>query len=429
MEIAQLYDIFKQYPLVTTDTRNCPAGSIFFALKGANFNGNQYAGQALEKGSEYAVVDEKEYATNSRIILVDDVLSTLQKLANYHRRQLKIPVIGITGTNGKTTTKELVASVLARQYKVIYTHGNLNNHIGVPLTLLRMTKEHEVAVIEMGANHKGEIKILSEIAEPNFGLITNVGYAHLEGFGSFKNIIDTKSELYNFIRQKPDGKIFLNHDNEILKEQAKNITAIYYGSQDNLFVSGKILEMNPYLKFQWKFVDSHFIVQTKLIGDYNLSNILAAIAIGRYFGVHSELICDAIEEYTPSNSRSQLKQTANNTLIIDAYNANPTSMQAALNNFFDMKVQNKSLIIGEMKELGENTQNEHQKIVDLISKHNLSNVFLVGKNFKQTNHHHFPVYDDSNTFKEYLLANPLKDQYILIKGSNSVHLENCIDIL
>lgn len=429
MEISALYEIFKKYPLVTTDTRNSPENSIFFALKGANFNGNQYAQKALEQGCSYAVVDEEEYVVNDRTILVEDSLKALQQLANYHRRQLKIPIIGITGSNGKTTTKELVSAVLAKEYNVIFTEGNLNNHIGVPLTLLKMNKQHEVAVVEMGANHEGEIKFLSEIVEPNYGLITNVGHAHLEGFGSFENIIKTKCELYDYIRNRKDGRVFMNFNNPYLMSRSAGLNPMYYGTDEDLFISGNVLELNPYLKFQWKSIDSHFMVQTKLIGDYNLFNALAAAAIGRYFGVRSEYISDAIEEYEPSNNRSQLKKTKKNMLIIDAYNANPTSMHAALENFLNMNVNNKSLIIGEMKELGDNSEKEHQKVVNYIADHNFDKVFLVGENFEKIDKHKYPYYKSSDSLKDYLSKNPLEDQYILIKGSRGVHLEDCIDVL
>ncbi|NDW11219.1 UDP-N-acetylmuramoyl-tripeptide--D-alanyl-D-alanine ligase [Dysgonomonas sp. 520] len=429
MDINKLYEIFKKHPQVTTDTRKIVEGAIFFALKGANFNGNQYAQKALDMGCSYAVIDEKEYAVDERMLLVDDVLKALQDLANYHRNQLTTPIIAITGTNGKTTTKELVASVLGQQYNVLYTEGNLNNHIGVPLTLLRLNRKHDIAVVEMGANHISEIHELALIAEPNYGIITNIGQAHLEGFGSVENILKAKGELYEYIRKRNNGLIFIDYDNEKLRSISENITCVYYGLEEDLFVSGQILECNPYLKFQWKFVDSHYIVQTKLIGNYNLPNALAAIAVGRYFGVKAEYITNAIENYEPNNNRSQLKQTNSNMLIVDAYNANPTSMQAALDNFSHMNVKNKSLIIGEMKELGMNSEIEHQKVVDYIAQHNFSNVFLVGENFGKVDRYHYPYYESSSSLKDYLTEHPLKDQYILIKGSRGVHLEDCIDIL
>lgn len=431
MEIATLYELFKQHPKVTTDTRNCPPNSIFFALKGDNFNGNKFAQQAIDSGCSYAVVDEAEYAVGDKFILVEDALKALQQLANFHRRTLKLPIIGITGTNGKTTTKELVTAVLAKDYKVASTRGNFNNHIGVPLTLLNITKEHEIAVIEMGASHIGEIKQLAEIAEPSFGLITNIGEAHLEGFGSFENIIKTKCELYDFIKTQKNGKVFVDFDNDILRNAAtdRDITAIYYGTRDEMFVAGRILENNPYVKFEWRFSTKFHTVQTRLIGDYNLSNALAAITIGRYFGVRSALVSEAIEEYVPTNNRSQLKMTDKNTIIIDAYNANPTSMKAALENFTNLEVKNKALILGEMRELGDNSQTEHQNIVDYIASKHISNVFLIGHGFEETSNNGFKSYNNIDEFSKYLEENPIQDSYILLKGSRGVQLEKCLELL
>lgn len=430
MEIATLYELFKQHPLITTDTRNCPPNSIFFALKGDNFNGNKFAQQAIDSGCNYAVVDEAEYATSDKLILVEDVLIALQKLANYHRKTLKLPIIGITGTNGKTTTKELVTAVLSKDFNVASTKGNLNNHIGVPLTLLSITKEHEIAVVEMGASHVGEIKLLAEIAEPNFGLITNIGEAHLEGFGSFENIIKAKQELYDFIKTQKNGKVFVDFDNETLRNATieKEITAIYYGTRDEMFVAGRILENNPFMKFEWRFSQRFHTVQTHLIGSYNLSNALAAITIGKYFGVRSPLVSEAIEEYIPTNNRSQLKQTEKNTIIIDAYNANPTSMKAALENFSNLNAENKTLILGEMRELGENSKAEHQNIVDYITNKNIRNVFLIGHEFEETSNG-FKSYKNIDEFSKYLSENPIQDSYILLKGSRGIQLEKCLELL
>lgn len=429
MEISQLYEIFKQYPSITTDTRNCAKDSIFFALKGDNFNGNQYAKKALELGCKYAIVDEAEFADESQnILLVDDCLSTLQRLASFHRSKLSIPVIGITGTNGKTTSKELITAVLAQEFNVLSTHGNLNNHIGVPLTLLKMTKAHEIAVIEMGANHVGEIKALVEIAKPNFGLITNVGHAHIEGFGSFENIIKAKGELYDFLREQKNSKIFIDNDNPYLKEISDGIATISYGNDESLFVCGKAVANDPYLSFVWRFSKNDHLVKTNLIGEYNLSNALAAVAIGKYFGVKTTKICKAIEEYTPTNNRSQLKETDKNTLIIDAYNANPTSMNAALLNFTKMDVPNKTLILGDMRELGAESAEEHQKVVDLIASSNIDNAFLVGDNFSQTKTN-YPRFVTLDSFIGFLKENPMENRYILIKGSRGLQLEKCVDLL
>lgn len=428
MEISELYNIYKQYPEVSTDTRNSPKNSIFFALKGANFNGNEYAEKAIDSGCSYAIVDEAEYATRPNIILVENSLETLQKLANYHRKQIKTPIIAITGTNGKTTTKELITSVLAQEYKVVSTQGNLNNHIGVPLTLLRITKEHEIAVVEMGASHVGEIKFLTEIAEPNYGIITNLGHAHIEGFGSFENVVKAKGELYEYIRSTTDGKIFIDYNNTLLREMSEGITSIYYGLENDLFVSGKVVSISPYLEFEWKFLNTRKKVKTKLIGEYNLSNLLAAITAGKYLGINSDLICKAIADYEPTNNRSQLKKTDKNMLIIDAYNANPTSMHAALENFVHMDVRSKVLILGDMKELGVDSHMEHQKIANYITQHNFDQVLFVGENFSKVKTE-YPCFEDLNSLRDYLQEHPIKDSYILLKGSRGVQLERCIDLL
>jgi len=428
MEIAELYKIYKQYPEVSTDTRNAPKDSIFFALKGANFNGNEYAEKAIDNGCSYAVIDEEKYATRPNIILVDNVLETLQRLAKHHRKQLKTPIIGITGTNGKTTSKELITAVLSQEYNVISTTGNLNNHIGVPLTILRIKKEHEIAVVEMGASHVEEIKFLSEIAQPNYGLITNIGHAHIEGFGSYENVIKAKGELYDYIRSTRDGKIFIDYDNTLLREMSEGITSIFYGFGEDLFVSGKVISIRPYLELEWKFGSKRNKVKTKLIGEYNLLNVLAAITIGKYMGVKAPLICKAIENYEPSNNRSQLKETDKNMLIIDAYNANPTSMHAALENFDHMDVNHKVLILGDMKELGPDTDMEHQKVADYISNHSFDKVIFIGDNFSRVNTN-YPRFRDMESLKDYLTVNPIEDSYILLKGSRGIQLEKCIDML
>lgn len=429
MEIQKLYELFLKNPLITTDSRKCPPNSIFFALKGEKFNGNEYAETAVTNGCSYAIVDEEKFADKDKgILLVEDSLKALQDLAHYHRSQFKIPVIAITGTNGKTTTKELVASVLSQNYNVLYTEGNLNNHIGVPLTLLRMRKEHEIAVIEMGASHLGEIAALAKIADPTFGLITNVGYAHLEGFGSFENIVRTKTELYEYIRNRKDGKIFLDHNNTELRKLSEGLTVIEYGTDEGLFVVGETLSCDPYLTFKWKFSQNPHIVHTHLIGEYNLSNALVAIAIGKYFGIKSSLVSKAIEQYVPTNNRSQLKETAKNKLIIDAYNANPTSMMAALNNLLHANMKPVAVILGDMYELGENSPNEHQKIVDFIKDKPIDKAFLIGKNFKSTKNE-LPCFNDVAEFDNFLSNNPIENYYVLIKGSRGVGLEKCIDYL
>ena len=321
--MSNLYNIFLNSTGITTDSRDCPEGSIFFALKGETFDGNKYAGAALEKGCSYAVVDEAEYATDDRFILVPDVLTALQQLANEHRRALGTRIIGVTGTNGKTTTKELIAAVLSKKYNVLYTQGNFNNHIGVPKTLLRLTKEHEIAVVEMGANHPGEIKTLVNIVEPDYGIITNVGKAHLEGFGSFEGVIKTKGELYDFLRQKGGSKVFIDADKEHLAGIAHDLEQIKYGVKSDagaLAVKGEVIACDPFLRFRWNGGE----VNTHLIGAYNIYNMLAAATIGMHFGVTPAQINEALTEYVPSNNRSQLTVTENNKLVVDNYNANPT---------------------------------------------------------------------------------------------------------
>ena len=395
MKLSALYQIFLDCQLVTTDSRNCPEGSLFIALKGESFNGNAFAGKALETGCAYAVIDESEYAIegDQRYILVDDCLQTLQQLANYHRRQLGTRVIGITGTNGKTTTKELISAVLSQSHNILYTLGNLNNHIGVPSTLLRLKAEHDLAVIEMGANHPGEIKFLSEIVEPDCGIITNVGKAHLEGFGSFEGVIKTKGELYDFLRKKEGSTVFIHHDNAYLMNIAGGVNLIPYGTEDDLYVNGRIIGNSPYLTFEWKEGKDgkSYQVQTQLIGEYNFPNALAAITIGRFFGVEDAKINEALAGYTPQNNRSQLKKTDDNTLIIDAYNANPTSMMAALQNFRNMEVPHKMLILGDMRELGAESAAEHQKIADYLKECAFEKVWLVGDQFAAAEHSSKPI--------------------------------------
>ena len=372
MDITALYQIFLGCTGITTDSRNCPEGSLFIALKGDTFNGNAFAAKALEAGSTYAVVDEAAYAPagDTRYILVDNCLHTLQQLANYHRRQLGTRIIGITGTNGKTTTKELISAVLSQKYNVLYTLGNLNNPIGVPLTLLRLTTEHELGVVEMGASLPGDIKELVEIAEPDYGIITNVGKAHLEGFGSFEGVIRTKGELYDYLRRQGNSTIFLHQDNPYLREIARGLNPITYGEENSLYINGHVTGNSPYLAFEWRAgKEGEFHqVHTRLIGEYNFPIALAAVTIGHFFGVEAEKIDKALNEYEPRNNRSQLKKTADNTLIIDAYNANPTSMLAAIGNFRNMQAEKKMLILGDMRELGKDGPKEHQKIVDFLTE-------------------------------------------------------------
>ena len=430
MNLSALYQIFLDCQLVTTDSRNCPEGSLFIALKGESFNGNAFAGKALETGCAYVIIDEPEYAVegDQRYILVDNCLQTLQQLANYHRRQLGTRVIGITGTNGKTTTKELISAVLSQSHNILYTLGNLNNHIGVPSTLLRLKAEHDLAVIEMGANHPGEIKFLSEIAEPDCGIITNVGKAHLEGFGSFEGVIKTKGELYDFLRKKEGSTVFIHHDNAYLMNIAGGLNLIPYGTEDDLYVNGRITGNSPYLTFEWKAgkAGETYQVQTQLIGEYNFPNALAAITIGLFFGVEAAKINEALAGYTPQNNRSQLKKTNDNTLIIDAYNANPTSMMAALQNFRNMEVPHKMLLLGDMRELGAESAAEHQKIADYIKECDFEEVWLVGEQFAAAEHS-FKTYPNVQEVIKELETNKPKGYTILIKGSNGIKLSSTVD--
>ena len=396
MDIKELYKLYQQHPVITTDSRDCPEGSIFVALKGETFNGNLFALSALEKGCAYAIVDEeseelrvkseespqrlseKQGQLNGALIKVDDCLQTLKDLAREHRRQFDIPVIGITGTNGKTTTKELIAAVLSEKYNVLYTQGNFNNDVGVPKTLLRLKPEHEIAVIEMGASHPGDIKTLVETVEPTCGLITNVGRAHLQGFGSFEGVKKTKGELYDFLK---DSLVFINADNEHLMQMAeeRNLPRLFtYSQQGQGNVNGEIISCAPFLKFRW----NEHEIQTHLIGSYNLDNMLAAITVGLQFDVSEQTICHALENYIPSNNRSQLTVTEHNKLIVDAYNANPTSMAAALDNFERMEVSPKMAILGMMGELGDVSREEHEKVVARLEKAHFNDVWLVGDGFK-----------------------------------------------
>jgi UDP-N-acetylmuramoyl-tripeptide--D-alanyl-D-alanine ligase len=437
MELKDLYDIFLQHPTITTDSRDVPENSMFFALKGETFDGNAYAKAALEQGAAYAVIDEKEYAEegNERLILVEDVLTTLQQLAKYHRVHLGTPIIGITGTNGKTTTKELIATVLKKKYNVLYTQGNFNNHIGVPKTLLQLKKEHDIAVIEMGANHPGEIKTLVEIVLPDFGIITNVGKAHLLGFGSFEGVIRTKGELYDFLRAI-QGTAFINNDNPHLQGISKGLKLVKYGQQeaDDLLVKGELVECNPFLKFQWRHLSTVncqlSTVQTHLIGSYNLDNALAAACIGTYFEVPANDISAALEAYTPSNNRSQLTITQDNKLVVDAYNANPTSMRAALDNFRLIKSEHKMCILGQMGELGEVSDEEHQKVIDLIGEGGFEQVWLVGENFAKTSHPaNYRLFANVEEVKTAIATQKPKGFLILIKGSNSNKLVQTVELL
>ncbi|MDY0781387.1 UDP-N-acetylmuramoyl-tripeptide--D-alanyl-D-alanine ligase [Tenacibaculum sp. IB213877] len=415
MNIEQIYQLYIQHYLVDTDTRSIRENTIFFALQGANFNGNKFAEEALKKGAKYSVVDDLKYKTNDRIILVKNVLRTLQNLANYHRNQLSIPIIALTGSNGKTTTKELINIVLSTKYKTKATSGNLNNHIGVPLTLLSMKPNTELGIVEMGANHANEIGFLASIAEPDYGYITNFGKAHLEGFGSVEGVIKAKSELYDYLI-KNNKTVFVNQQDAIQLEKTNNANRVFF--DENI----KFIEINPFVKIQYKANE----IQSNLIGSYNYSNIAAAISIGQYFKISEENIKQAIENYISQNNRSQIVQTDTHRIILDAYNANPTSMKAALDNFKLLKDKNKIAFLGDMFELGKDSLKEHQEIVNYALKLGLKTVFIGENFFKTQSEFKFKTFND---FKEYLLNTPIKEEVILIKGSRGMALERCIDLI
>ncbi len=432
MEAKELYEIYKKHPIVTTDSRDCPKGSIFIALKGASFDGNKFATMALEKGCSYAVVDEKEYAVegDNRYILVDDALTAFKELAREHRRQFDIPVIGITGTNGKTTTKELISAVLAEKYNVMHTEGNFNNDVGVPKTLLRLTPKHEIAVVEMGASHPDDIRRLVEYVEPTCGMITNVGRAHLQGFGSFEGVKRTKGELYDYLKAS-GGLIFLNESNDDLvgmarKREMPRIET--YGRDGEGAVTGTVVSCAPFLKFEWSTGGSAYQVQSHMIGAYNIDNMLAAIAIGLYFGVSPEQASHAIESYIPSNNRSELTVTEHNHLVVDAYNANPSSMAAAIENFRLMDVPDKMAILGDMRELGSYSAQEHQKVVDMLKEYGLDNVWLVGTEFGKTQTS-FRKFANVEEVKAEIARQQPQGHYILIKGSNGIRLYELPELL
>ena len=442
MDIKELYKLYQQHPCITTDSRDCPEGSIFLALKGASFDGNQYALQALEKGCAYAIVDDPTVNQgDSRLILVDDCLQTFKDLAREHRRQFDIPVIGITGTNGKTTTKVLIRAVLSECYNVMATEGNFNNDVGVPKTLFRLNEDHDIAVVEMGASHPGDIKTLVETAEPNCGLITNVGRAHLQGFGSFEGVCKTKGELYDFLCAH-ECPVFVNRDNEhlmqMINERMKPETDIYYyGQSDNpdILIRGEVVSCAPFLKFRWREQDADagytsdwLPVQTHLIGAYNLDNMLAAITIGYVNNIPFEKINHALENYVPTNNRSQLTETAHNHLIVDAYNANPTSMKAAIDNFRLMEVSPKMAILGMMGELGDVSQEEHQKIIALLEEVHFDEVWLVGSEFQKANSP-FRTFANVDEVKAAIAQQQPTGRYILIKGSNSTKLFQLPELL
>jgi len=418
MKIKEIYSIFQQNPTICTDSRKITNGAIFISLRGENFNGNKYALKAIQDGCSYAIVDEKEYDVHQNTILVNNALKTLQDLATYHRNQLNIPLIGITGTNGKTTSKELINAVLSSELSCYATKGNLNNHIGVPLSVLEINKKHKIAIIEMGANHQKEIKFLCNIAQPTFGVITNIGSAHLEGFGSHQGVIDTKNELYSYIKNN-NGELFTNADDALLLNLSQQINKTTYGRSGK--VTAKINYITPLLSL--KYVDT--IIKSNLIGEFQFSNILLAICIGKHFNISIKNIKNSIEEYIPANNRSQIIKTIRNTLILDAYNANPSSMKAMLKSFANQQYKNKLCILGDMMELGKESKNEHQKIISLATELQLKCIF-VGEIFRSLSEN---SYKDRQELVKYLLKNKISNRTILLKGSRGIGLEQLIENL
>jgi UDP-N-acetylmuramoyl-tripeptide--D-alanyl-D-alanine ligase len=426
MKLEELYRIYLANPSIQTDTRKLQKNDLYFALKGPHFNGNSFAQKAIEAGAAYAVIDEQEYAIEGKTILVENVLETLQQLARHHRRQFDIPFLAITGSNGKTTTKELIHAVLSTTFKTYTTEGNLNNHIGIPLTLLKIKKDAEIAVIEMGANHQKEIEAYCLIALPTHGLITNVGKAHLEGFGGEEGVRKGKGELFDYLRQH-NGSVFLMSDYVYLREMSVGIPNVFtYGTAD-ADVIGNLLQSDPFLEvgFTKGFSGT---VKTGLVGHYNLPNVLAAVAVGKAFGVEEANIKAALEAYAPSNSRSQLVQKGTNKIILDAYNANPSSMKAAIENFSKLGGENKILVLGAMAELGEGSVQEHAGIIDEIQKHSWSAVLLVGGDFLRAAHsfHSFSAPEEAG---EWLRQKDVQNSYLLIKGSRSMQMEKVLNYL
>jgi UDP-N-acetylmuramoyl-tripeptide--D-alanyl-D-alanine ligase len=429
MKIEEIHSLFLKHPLVSTDTRKIIPDSIFFALKGANFNGNNFAAEAIEKGAAYSIIDETQSTKNEKIILVEDVLKCLQDLATFHRKYLNIPVIGITGSNGKTTTKEILQRVLSKKFNVFATIGNLNNHIGVPLTLLALNKSHEIAIVEMGANHQGEIALLSSICLPNYALITNIGKAHLEGFGGIDGVIKGKTELYKFIR-KNNGLLFVNGDDELLMRVSGDIDKITYGQKESNFLVGKLISSQNGLSFSYSTakatvkVENNVEINSVLNGMYNFQNILAAICIGTYFNIDSKKIKEAIEEYIPQNNRSQIEVRHGITFYMDAYNANPTSLEVAILNFAEMQSENKILIIGKMMELGSTSEMEHARIGRLATSKAFKQVYLIGELYKKAEiTGASKLFDTTEEAFSWFTKHPVENATILIKGSRANKME------
>lgn len=427
--VETLYEAFLECgQSICTDTRKLINGSIFFCLKGANFNANEFAQKALEGGCKYAVVDEEKYVSNENTLYVNDVLKALQNLANHHRKQLSLTILAITGSNGKTTNKELINAVLSKKFKTLATIGNLNNHIGVPLTLLSLTKEHEIGIIEMGANHQGEINELCEIADPDLGLITNIGKAHLEGFGGVEGVKKGKGEMYRYIGRK-GGKVFINGDDTVLQELAGDNDKITFGTTKLYDVIGKQFSESEFVNFKWttRYGEKDWnklpMVRTQIIGHYNFINLLCATCVGNYFKVEDDKINEALSEYVPSMNRSQLEKTANNTLILDAYNANPSSMKAAIENFAALKAEGKLMVLGDMFELGEYAGEEHKKILQLLRDKKLRDVILLGNEFTKVAGNSYKTFLKTEDCLNWLKERPFRNRTVLIKGSRGMKLE------
>lgn len=430
--IESLYQHYLNHRTICTDTRSISNGCLFFALKGDKFDANTFAEQALNAGAAFAIIDNQTYQVNDRCILVADVLTTLQDLARHHRQQLDIPVIGLTGSNGKTTTKELIRAVLAQKYQTFATKGNLNNHIGVPLSVLSLTPEIEIAVIEMGANHQKEIELLCSVAQPTHGLITNVGMAHLDGFGGFEGVKKGKAELYAYLKQH-DGTTFLNSNNTHLLEMSKNARLtkiIFYGTNDTDYIAGKLLKTDPFIELSWHNSTADSNIRLNLTGSYNFENVLAAICIGQFFEVSSSEINSGLTTYAPNNNRSQITKTEKNTVICDFYNANPSSMEAALSNLDALKANHKTIIIGDMFELGNESAVQHELVAAKAASLKADVLIFIGSHFyalkDQYPAHFFPTPVEAQAF---LKAQNLSDSLILLKGSRGMALEQLLPLL
>lgn len=424
--IEKIYELYQKAYAVTTDSRTVTPGCIFVALKGEHFDGNDFALKVAEEGIAACVIaDRQDLPKREGLFVVEDSLKALQELAKFHREKLGLPIIGITGTNGKTTTKELVSAVLAKKYNIVFTQGNFNNQLGVPLTLLRIKPDTEMAVVEMGASHPGDIDELTNLGEPNFGIITNIGRAHLRDFGGYEGVIKTKNEMYQYISTHK-GLLFVNKDNELLMELACNINKVTYGTRNDADIQGRMLSANPYLSVEW---NGHKI-NTQLVGDYNFENVMAAICIGTYFKVAENDIVEALSCYCPTNNRSQVIETGKNRVIMDAYNANPTSMSHAIRNFRNICSDHNVLILGDMLELGEESEKEHKAIIELLKELKFQLVFLVGSEFaKVSSDSTFFRVNDVDKLIRYITLNPVSGYDILVKGSNGIHLNKIIDSL